>query len=475
LFYNYGKKSGFYSGILFDFEDNQQYFEDIIERVGLIALKCVELTDTQIRIGENGLVFTWIEFLKNSIWKTIDFKHTLAPTKAIKSIYQVGIKLIEKEAFLTSINTVGDSIQKIGENTSSTSGLFYAFLTQDCISGLIEMLKSFLDKMIKGKGIFNGIEVKSLCSMIVSIISNALNSELDINSYWAISTPLVGSSWTDENISSIISDVLKQECSDENKEYLFKNIGYIIDCQSEISRKTIIKNKGHLDDYLMFFSEIIYHFSIYLSNSNDNFENKDLLIVGIRKELSNLMDKLLENIMVIYYLYLTTNSFINIFYISPVFAFLTYFADKEKSSKILLEKRNLFISQLLSMYTEFKAKDIKDNKKRKNLYRYIKLFGGWIDKSKSNSIKKDIIIVLANEYEEFKQETYHKLVSPLEILGYPRGDLGDWNVYISKYWIKDRLIISDELNDISNNYMNYKLYDRKIKKYFNLFVKKKKN
>ena len=444
---------------------NQQYFEDIIERVGEIAQKCVELTDIQIRIGENGLVFDWIEFLKNSIWKTIDFKYTLAPTKAIKSICQVGIKLIEKDAFMTSIHTVGDSIQKIGANTSSKPGMYYAILTENCISGLIEMLKSFLKKIIEKGKIFSEIEAKELCLIIASIMGNALNSKLDINSYWVISTPLVGSSWTDENISSIISDVLKQECSDENKEYLFKNIGYIIDCQGEISRKAIVENRGHLDDYLMFFSEIIYHFSVYLSNFNDNFETKDPLVLRIRKELSNVMNKLLENTMVIYNLYLTTDSFINIFYISPVFAFLTYFTDKGKSSKLLLEKRNLFISQLLSMYTGFKAKDIKDKKKRKNLYRYIKLFGAWIDRSKSNSIKKDIITVLANEYEEFRQETYHKLISPLEILGYPRGVLGDWNIYISKYWIKDKWKITDELNDKSNDYMNYKSYDRKIKKY----------
>lgn len=454
---------------------NQQYFEDINERVGLIALKCAELSDTQIRIGENGLVFPWIEFLKNSIWKTIDFKYTSAPPKAIKSIYKIGIKLIEKNAFTTSIRTVGDSLQKIGENTSSKPGPFYALLTQNCISGLIIMLKSFLGKIIKRRGKYNETEVKSLCTIIVSIMNNALNSKLDNVSYLTIPTALVGSSFIYENISSIISDVLKQKCSDKNKEYLFKNIGYIIDCQGEISRKAIVKNKGHLDDYLMFFSEIIYHFSIYLSNFNDNFETTNPLVLRIRKELSNLMNKLLENIIVIYNLYLTTDSFINIFYISPVFAFLTYFADKEKSSKLLLEKRNLFISQLLSMYTGPKAKDIKDKEKRKNLYRYIKLFGAWIDRSKSNLVKKDIITVLANEYEEFRQETYHKLISQLEILGYPRGDLGDWNIYISKYWIKDKWKVSDELSDKLNNYKNYKLYDRKIKKYFNLFVKKKKN
>lgn len=452
---------------------NQQYLEDIIKRVGIIALKCVELTDTQIGIGENGLVFVWIEFLKNSIWKTIDFKHTSAPTQAIKSIYQVGIELIEKDAFKTSVYSVGDSLQKIGENTSNMPGYFHALLTQNCIYGLLKMLEGFLRKIIKGGKIFSGIEVKKLCAMIASIMSNALNSKLDIYSYLTIPTPLVGSSWQDENISSIISDALKQECDDENKEYLFENIIYIIDCLGEISRKAFVKNKGHLDDYLMFFSEIVYHFSIYLSNFNDNFDTTDSLVLGIRKELSNLMNKLLENIMIIYNLYLSTDSFINIFYFSPVFAFLTYFADKEKSSKLLLEKRNLFISQLLYVYTGFKQKDGKDNKR--NLYRHIKLFGAWIDRSKSNSIKKEIIKVLANEYEESRQETHHKFTSPLEVLGYPTGDVGDWYIYFSKCWIKDQWKVTDELNDKSNNYLNYKLYDKKIKKYFNLFVKKKKN
>ncbi len=452
---------------------NQQYLEDIIERVGLISLKCVELSDTQIRIGENGLVFAWIEFLKNSIWKTINFKYTSAPSKAIKSIYETGIKLIEKDAFTTSIRTVGDSLQKIGENTSSTTGTYYAFLTQDCISGLIKMLKSSLGKIIKRRGKYNEIDVNSLCRIIVSIMSNALNSKLDFVSYLTINNALVGSSFMHENISSIISDTLKQKCSDKNKEYLFRNIGYIIDCQGEISRKAIVKNKGHLNDYLMFFSETIYHFSIYLSNTNDNFDAEDPLVLRIRKELSNLMNKLLKNIMIIYNLYLTTDSFINIFYISPIFAFLTYFAEKENSSKLLLEKRNLFINLLLSTYTEFKAKDARDKEKRKNLYRYIKLFGAWIDKSKSNPIKKDIIVVLTNDYEEFREKTYPKFIPPLVMLGYPMSDAGgDWNLFISKYWIKDKWKITDELGDKLNNYKNYKLYDRKIKKYFNLFVKK---
>jgi hypothetical protein len=147
---------------------NQQYFEDINERVGLIGLKCVELSDTQIRIGENGLVFPWIEFLKSSIFKIIDFKYTSAPSKAIKSIYEIGIKLIEKNAFTTSINTVGDSLQKIGEYVSSKRGSYYAFLTQDCISGLTKMLKSFLGNITKRKNMIEGTEVKSLCAIIVS-------------------------------------------------------------------------------------------------------------------------------------------------------------------------------------------------------------------------------------------------------------------------------------------------------------------
>jgi len=452
---------------------NQQYFEDINERVGLIGLKCVELSDTQIRIGENGLVFPWIEFLKKSILKITDFKYTSAPSKAIKSIYEIGIKLIEKNAFTTSINTVGDSLQKIGEYVSSKRGLYYAFLTQDCIYGLIRMLKSFLGKICKRKKIFNGTEVKSLCKIIVSIMSNALNSKLDIYSYSIIPSALVGSSFKNENISSIISDVLKQKCSHEKKECLFKNIGYIIDCQEDISRKAIAKNKGNLDDYLMCFSEIIYHFSVYLSNPKENFDAEDPLVLGIRKELSNLMNKLLQNIMIIYNLYLTTDSFINIFCVSPVFAFLTFFADKENSSKLLLEKRNMFISLLLSTYTEFKAKDASGKEKKENLYRYIKLFGAWIDKSKSNPIKKDIIAVLANDYEEFREKTYPKFIPPLVMLGYPIGYAGgDWNLFISKYWIKDKWKITDELGDKLNDYKNYKLYDRKIKKYFNLFVKK---
>ncbi len=454
---------------------NQQYLEDIIKRVDSIAIKCVELTDTQIRIGENGLVFTWIEFLKNSIWKTMYLKHTSAPPLAIESIYKVGIGLIEKDAFKTSIYSVGNSLEEIGTKTSRVPGPFHALLTQRCIYGLLKMSEGFLGKIINEGKIFSGREVKSLCEKIAIIMSNALNSKLDFLSYPTIHAPLVGSLWRDENISSVIYDALNQECNDKNKEYLFKNIFYIVECLGVISRKAIVKNKGHLDNYLIAFSEIIYHFSIYLSNFNDNFETTGHLVLGIRKELSNLMNKLLENIIGIYNLYLSTDSFIDLFDLSPVFAFLTYFADKEKSSKLLLETRNLFISQLLYMCTEFKPKDIKNKHNKKNLYRYIKLFGAWINRSKNNSIKKDIIRVLANEYEEFRHETHHTFSSPLETLGYPGGDIGgEWYIYPSEYWVNEQWEITNELNDKSNNYLNYYLYDKKITKYFNLFVKKKK-
>ena len=454
---------------------NQQYLEDIIRRVNSIALKCVELTDTQIGFGENGLVFTWIEFLKDSIWKTMHLKHTSAPTLAITSIYQVGIRLVKKDAFNTSIYSVGDALEKIGTNISSIPSPFHAVLTQNCIYGLLMILKGFLEKIINEGKIFSGMEVKSLCNMIVNIMNNVLNSKLDFLSYSTIQAPLVGSLWRDEKISSIIHDVLFNECNDKNKEHIFESISYIVECLSEISRKAIVKNKGHLHEYSMCFSEIVYYLSIYLSNFNDNIVTSDQLVLRIREKISSLMYKLLESIIEIYRVYLSIDSNVNLFYLSPTFAFLTYFAEKKKSSALLLEIRDLYISQLLIMYTEFKPKDRKDERNRRNLYRYIKLFGAWINRSKNNSIKKEIIRVLANGYIEFREISHTLIISPLQTLGYPGGIiLEEWHIYPKECWLNDQGKITNELNDKSNNYLNYYIFDKKIKKYFNLFVKKKK-
>ena len=455
---------------------NQQYLEDIIKRVDSIAIKCVELTDTQIRIGENGLVFIWIEFLKNSIWKTMHLKHTSAPTLAIRSIYQVGIGLIKKNAFNTSIYSVGDTLEKIGTNISSIPSPFHAVLTQHCIYGLLKMLKGFLEKIINEGKIFSGMEVKSLCNMIVNIMNNVLNSKLDYLSYSTIQAPLVGSLWRDEKISSIIHDVLFKECNDKNKEHIFEGISYIVECLSEISRKAIVKNKGHLHEYSMCFSEVVYYLSMYLSDFNGNIETSDQLVLRIREKISSLMYKLLENIIEIYRVYLSIDSKINLFDLSPTFAFLTYFAEKEKSSTLLLEIRDLYISRLLFIYTEFKPKDRKDERNRRNLYKYIKLFGAWINRSKNNSIKKEIIRVLANGYTEFREKSHTLIISPLQTLGYP-GDiiLEEWHIYPNEYWVNDQGEITNELNDKSNNYLNYYIFDKKIKKYFNLFLKKRKN
>jgi hypothetical protein len=454
---------------------NQQYLEDIIKRVDSIAIKCVELTDTQIRIGENGLVFTWIEFLKNSIWKTMYLKHTSAPPLAIESIYKVGIGLIEKDAFKTSIYSVGNSLEEIGTNTSRVPGPFHALLTQRCIYGLLKMSEDFLRKIIDEGKMFSGREVKGLCGMISTIMDNAFSSNLDFMSYSTIQAPL-SYSIENDNISFVIYAVLNQECDDKNKIYLFKCLIYINECLSKISKKAIINNKGRLDEYLMVFSEIMYHYSKYLSNFNDHFDTKDYLILEIRKELSNLMNKLVENITNIYKIYLPCDSFMSLFHISPVFAFLTYFADDKKSSKLLLEARNMFITQLLNIYKELKQKDVTDKYNRGYLYRYIKLFGAWINKLKNNSINKDIIRVLANEYEEVRYEKGILFESEMQNLGYPGGDIGgEWYIFPSKYWVNDQWKITNELNDKSNNYLNYHLYDEKITKYFNLFVKKKKN
>jgi len=454
---------------------NQQYLEDIIKRVDSIALKCVELTDTQIRIGENGLIFIWIEFLKDSIWKTMYLKHTSAPPLAIESIYKVGIKLIEKDAFKTSIYSVGNSLEEIGTKTSRVPGPFHALLAQRCIYGLLKMSEDFLGKIIDEGKIFSGREVKSLCEMISIIMDNAFNSNLDFMSYSRIQAPL-SYSIENDNISFVIYAVLNQECDDKNKIYLFKCLIYINECLSEISKKAIINNKGRLDEYLMVFSEIMYHYSKYLSYFDDSFKTKDHLILEIREELSNLMNKLIENITNIYKIYLPSDSFMSLFNISPVFAFLTYFADDKKSSKLLLKARNMFITQLLDIYKELKQKDVNDKYNSGYLYRYIKLFGAWINRSKNNSIKKDIIRALANEYEEFGYGTEHTFSSLMENLGYPGGDIGgEWYIFPSKYWTNDQWKITNELNDKSNNYLNYHSYDKKISKYFNLFIKKKKN
>ena len=444
---------------------NQQYTADIVATVNIIALKCTGLTETQLRPGENGLVHSWISFLKGAVIKTIHLEHTSAPTDAIQSISNIAVVLIENEAFTTSIYGAAEDLKMIGIISGKLGGSWASLLCQRSINGLVVMLFS-LFKVLRDKGWVGDHNVSKLCENIEKVMDMVYDTKMDFMTYSTISAPLVGSLWSDGNFADIFRTVLSQKYDKRHSEgHALRELENLAKTLRYIGAKAITNGKGHTSEYFMSFSEIAYSSIHYLLNLNKEVTSEDEERESLSDAGSDLLKEVVTESLNMFSWYPSSEGhgydFLN--KLSPIGAFLTYYARSDQPS-IFYEIRNKFIEKLLEIYVSFKPKGGNQINRKWEIYRYLKLFGAWIYKySREDSLTLKLIRLLAESYPgTLTRDPFYYSNSKMERLGYPSEHIGQqWYVYPSDFWPNEQWVVTNELNDMRN----YEKYDKVISRF----------
>lgn len=431
---------------------NQEYTNDIVSIVGEIGLKCVELTPTQLQ--RNDLVLPWIEFLKKSIYKTIHLEHTPAPTNAIKSIKDISISLIKENAYVPSIYSGANSLREIGIFAGKLGGIWPTIICQNAVHGLVLITLSLFQKA-QTDGCVNETYILNLCEGIEKIFKAVYMEKRDFDTDMMISAPLVGSLWLDVKFVDIFKIAIFQEYNKEaSRCCAISSLNILSSCLREIGAIISKKQSASISNYFEAFSGIIYLIINYLirlgGQNSSQREEVQCLLKAANELLFTSIDE--ANNLLSWYLEGENVGHDCLYSLSAIFAFLTYYSEKNKS-QIFIDGRDRFLKRILDIYDNFKPKGDEGKYKKQDLYRYLKLFGAWEYKyNPRNQLTLNVFKKLVeNCLREPEGDSHYYIYTEMQLLGYPILDREEWRLFSSNYWPNEDISkITDELNDMEN-------------------------
>jgi len=443
---------------------NQEYTNDIVSTAREIGLKCVELTPTQLRHNENNLVYPWINFLENSVYKTVHLEHTSAPTNAIKAIRDISILLIKENAYVSSVYLGANSLKNIGVFTGKLKGTWPAILCQNAVHGLVIIILSLFQKAQTGN-CAREIYISNLCEDIEKIFEAAYMEKRDVMTDMMLSAPLVGPFWIDVKFVYIFKIAILQKYDKEASERCAINsLKRLSSCLRRVGAIVSKNQAGSISDYFESFSEITYlivNYIIDLGQQNSQQpEEVQRLLMTANELLFESIDEV--NNLLTWYLASESSGHDCLYNLSPIFAFLSYYSAKN-NLKILIDGRDRFLERMLNIYNKFKPKGDKEDYKKKDLYRYLKLFGAWEYKyARRSSLTLSVFETLVKDcLNEPEEDLYSYIYPEMQQLGYPIVYGKEWSVFSSNYWThKIQSGITNELNDMKN----YRKWDKLIKR-----------
>ena len=441
---------------------NQEYTNDIVSIAREIGLKCVKLTPTQLRHNANDLVLPWIKFLKKSVYKTVHLEHTSAPDNAIKAIKDISILLIKENAYVPSIYSGADSLREIGVFAGKLRGIWPALICRNTVHGLVIIILSLFQKVQTGN-CAGDIYISNLCEDIEKIFETAYMEKRDFDTDMMISAPLVGSLWLDVKFVDIFKIAISQKYDKETSESCSINsLKRLSSCLRRVGAIVSKNQASPIYDYFKSFSEITYLIINYIidlgqRNSSQPEEVQHLLMTANELLFKNIDE---ANNLLTWYLASESSSLDCLYNLSPIFAFLIYYAAKNKL-QIFIDGGNRFLKRMLDVYNNFKPKGDEGEYKKKNLYRYLKLFGAWEYKYDSrNPLTLNTFKTLVENCPQ-EPEGDRLPYTEMQLLGYPIVYGGEWSVFSSNYWPNEDISkITDELNDMKN----YRKWSELIKK-----------
>jgi len=447
---------------------NQEYTNDIVSTAREIGLKCVELTPKQKPLNENSLVYPWIKFLENCAYKTVHLEHTSAPTNAIDSIKDISISLIKENAYVPSIYSGANSLKEVGVFAGKLKGIWPALICQKTVHGLVMIILSLFQKAQTGNFALETY-ISNLCEDIEKIFEAAYMEKRDFYTDMMISAPLVGSLWLDVKFVDIFKIAISQKYDKETSErYAINSLKRLSSCLRRVGAIVSKNQASSIPDYFESFSEIIYliiNYIIGLGQRNSSQPEEVQRLLGTANELliesvdeaNNLLTLSLES---------ESSDRDCLYNLSAIFAFLSYYSAKNKL-QIFIDGRNRFLKRILDIYNNFKSRGDEEEHKKKNLYRYLKLFGAWEYKyDRRNLLTSLVFKTLVEDYtHKLEEGGYLSMLPEMQELGYPILYNEEWELFSSYRWPDEiRSQIKDELNDIEN----YRRWNSLIKRCFRI-------
>jgi len=409
---------------------NQQFTLDIVKTVIEIGKNCLVLTkDTR----ENNHIFIWIEFLRESIIKSLHLQRTGAQMTACAGIVDIGKSLIEQNAYSTVLHVIVVALHKIGQAVASIKHMWTAAIAVRATSGLVELLAVYMIETWRSD-LGNQFFVDDVCKKLFNILDLAYkNQGNDYLTLTSISNSIVGRN-SGLNLTGIVSIVLMhwQEKSSRTQFVLLSGVRNLIFLLSRLSQSAINVKAYAVEDYCSTLSEIghmLIEFIVKVKEKHAvEVAKKDLKLIV---EIANgLLIGIIKN--------QPNNSYESFNELSFLYASLIYYSDKNEDG-FFLNLYNENVKKMTVIVNTTPQKEL-DNHGYRILYSYINLFGAWLfhfnpSHKENKSLKRFI-----------RQKKF--LSFSLENSNYPNYFVSDdQHIFGVNVWLSQEKDILDALRD----------------------------
>jgi hypothetical protein len=429
-------------------EENEQFTTDIVEATSKIGQASLPITEPQVFNQTNRVARRCSDSLAKFCLRSLPLKHTSAPVAACEGITQIGRGLLAEGTFNTALFGAASDLAEIGQRTAAIKREWPSVIAQKAIHGLVLMLYDLFSLAVE-KEYYLPHAGRTLCDALGSITRAAFAQKRGFDAYATISAPLVGNLWLSGNVVDVFRQVLQASC-DGPKSRRYRLVSDAIPIVKLIHTAGLeaISHCASSGDYSSALSAMAWYTIQVLKDQQDPDlarEAKRLLRELLRAAYDygrGVMEKM-PNMM-----------FEHLQYLSPIYAFMVYFA-WHNNSQVLVDELCVAIKELSDLLSELVKSDRGTPGYRK-FYSYMKMYAAWIHKyfPRRPIVTKLLHSLASNVPPEVDIPEF--IMPQTERLGYPSMLASDsWYIFPSRHWSGFQQPIADELNDLEN----YKAFD----------------
>lgn len=431
---------------------NQQYTSDVISTVGRIALSTLDLTPTQYRPNENGIVPMYATLLRRSAIDALPLKFTNASIRAYELLGEVGERLVLQGALTTAIHSVVGDLRKAAEALSPMTGLWPSANLQGVLAALVKIHWSLYSAGLN-QGHYYEFAAKEICEAYTAAITKYFSQDRDYLSALRVSGSLVGRAQAGTLVNLFCSAItLGPSSAHKARNYLMRDLAdliRVIRMGAGWSLKSAVSS-----DFAAGLSEIAWCClqAREAATSPSQEARLDDLLSEILKAANGIIKSAVD---------VRIDSAHDLFeHISPLYAFLLRSLGSDSGANLLSAIEGL-LRELMDIFSSTKGKSpgaLIDRQLRNNL----RLFGAWAQKiMPSSAVSEEIADVIARSYGWLPSYALPSIGrSEFESLGYPSGLFQDtWWPFPSTIWgAEEQRAVADLLNDLKN----YRRYSQKV-------------
>jgi len=433
---------------------NQQYTSDVTDAVGYFARSSLALTRA---LGggypENSDVAVFSGLLEKIAIRSFHLAHTDAPMKACRWVGQIGNRLLTLDAYVPVLFTISGNLTTIGHFCAMQKGAWPAVLTQTTVSGFVSMLQTSLRQALK-TGYRYDAASDILLENLGTILSAWYENDHGHMDNQTVIAPLVGGLFQGPKVSGIFADVLRSTIPNTAILGVLEDLEKIARQLGILAQRAIAQNRTPQYEYFGAFAEMVYE-AVRFAAGNSEPEISREVDAFLKRTVSPALWPIAEA-----YRNPSYHALNDLFDLSPSWAFLMHYYRESKRPAIL----NVYVTTLRDLIRiDGKVADSVrgDHHKLAELYKYIKLFGAWLNRFTPNHpCNKEVLLFLAKNHDLERRREDRSFRSEMDYYGYPGDNIHSaWYIHPSPHWTGQQWPVTQELNDLTS----YKAYDRLVR------------